>query len=66
MRDVSVSTAAWIVALASLSVGGCVDWPAAHDALAREECRDIINADERMACFQRADESAYKQRRSER
>lgn len=39
------------LALAAASLGGCLDWQGSYTAAARDQCRDIINADERRECM---------------
>ncbi len=49
----------------AVALSGCVNWQGAYDSAARAECRDIIDQDDRRACFDRVDENAS-QRRAER
>lgn len=39
------------LALVAASLGGCLDWQGSYTAAARDQCRDIINADERRECM---------------
>lgn len=39
------------LAVAAATLGGCLDWQGTYTAAARDQCRDIINADERRDCM---------------
>ena len=49
-----------------LSLGGCLDWQGSYTAAARDQCRDIINVDERLACMRWAAENDTARREEHR
>ncbi len=46
MKLIHFFVLAWALVLA-----GCLDWQGSYTAAARDECREIINADERLECM---------------
>lgn len=50
---------------AAMALSGCINWQGTYDSAARAECRDVIDQDDRRACFDRVDENAS-QRRAEK
>ena len=49
----------------AVALCGCINWQGTYDSAARAECRDIIDQNDRRACFDRVDENAS-QRRAEK
>ena len=37
--------------VSALLLSGCLDWQGSYTAAARDQCREIINADERLECM---------------
>jgi hypothetical protein len=53
-----------IAILALLALSGCVNLQGTYDTAARRECSQIIDADDRRACFNSVEENSS-QRRSD-
>lgn len=54
-----------IIVLAALTAS-CIDLQSSYTAEARDQCRDIINADERRECLRSVEDNDYDQRAERR
>lgn len=51
-----------LLALGSLALAGCFNWQESYDSAARQDCRNIVNADERQACLNQVERNASEHR----
>lgn len=54
MRKTALST---LGLAACVTLSGCLDWQGSYSAAARDECREIISTDERLACLRNVAEN---------
>ena len=54
------------VALAGLLLAGCVNWQESYDSAARENCNEVVNAEERQACLTQVEHNAREHREAQR
>jgi hypothetical protein len=52
--------------LVLLALPGCLSWQGSYDSLARRECQQIVDQDDRRACLNRVEENASRRRAEKR
>jgi hypothetical protein len=54
-----------LAALGAAAPGGCINWQAAYDSAARNDCREI-GVDDRSECLERVERSSSDRRAEQR
>jgi len=52
--------------LVLLALPGCLNWQGSYDSLARRECQQIVDQDDRRACLNQVEENASRRRAEKR
>ena len=52
--------------IALLCLSGCINWQAAYDSAARNDCTDVVSAEDRQACLTQVERNASERRAEQR